>query len=99
MSPAANEPGAPASGSPAPESPAERSFEGALGELEARVAKLERGDLALEDALRLFEEGVGLVRECHEKLDAADGRIVALTAGSDSIRETPIDSSGADRRS
>ncbi len=58
----------------------ERSFEIALKELEERVSKLERGDLALEEALHLFESGVGLVRECHQKLDAADARIVALSA-------------------
>jgi exodeoxyribonuclease VII small subunit len=56
-----------------------RTFETALSELEARVARLERGDLDLEDALRVFEEGVALVRACHEKLDAADARILALT--------------------
>jgi exodeoxyribonuclease VII small subunit len=62
------------------EKPAEaRSFEAALRELEARVQKLESGDLPLDDALRLFEEGVGLVRECHERLDAADARIVTLS--------------------
>lgn len=72
----------------------ERSFEAALAELEGRVAKLERGDLALEDALRLFEEGVGLVRECHERLDAADARIVALSSGADGIRETPLPDPG-----
>jgi len=76
-----------------------RSFESALGELEARVAKLERGDLALEDALRLFEEGVGLVRECHERLDAADARIIALTAGTDGIREAPLAHAGDESRS
>jgi exodeoxyribonuclease VII small subunit len=64
-----------------PDAPAgERSFETALKELEDRVSKLERGDLALEEALQLFESGVGLVRECHQKLDAADARIVALSA-------------------
>ncbi len=63
-----------------PDTPSEpRTFEAALAELEARVARLERGDLDLDDALRVFEEGVALVRACHEKLDAADARIVALT--------------------
>lgn len=62
------------------EKPAEaRSFEAALRELEARVQKLESGDLPLDDALRLFEEGVGLVRGCHERLDAADARIITLS--------------------
>lgn len=67
-----------------------RSFEAALAELEARVQKLEQGELPLEDALRLFEEGVGLVRECHERLDAADARILALTRGPDGVAETPV---------
>lgn len=66
-------------------------FEAALAELESRVTRLERGDLDLEEALRLFEEGVALVRECHEKLDAAESRIVALTAGSaPSGAEAPV---------
>ena len=80
--------------------PAEpRSVESALGELESRVARLERGDLALEEALRLFEEGVGLVRECHERLDTADARIIALTAGTDGIREAPLADVGDGLRS
>jgi exodeoxyribonuclease VII small subunit len=63
-----------------PETPSEpRTFEAALAELEGRVARLERGDLDLDDALRVFEEGVALVRACHEKLDAADARILSLT--------------------
>ncbi|MFZ5479698.1 MAG: exodeoxyribonuclease VII small subunit [Myxococcota bacterium] len=69
----------------------ERSFEAALAELEARVQRLERGEIALDDALRLFEEGVALVRECHEKLDAADARIVALTGTPDAVVERPGD--------
>ena len=67
-----------------------RTFEAALGDLEGRVARLERGDLDLDAALATFEEGVALVRECHEKLDAAEARIVALSAGSDGIRESPM---------
>jgi exodeoxyribonuclease VII small subunit len=60
--------------------PPERSFEEALAELETRVARLERGDLQLEEALQLYEQGVALIRECQSRLDAADARIVALTA-------------------
>lgn len=67
-----------------------RGFEGALKELEERVQKLESGELQLEDALKLFEEGVGLVRECHERLDAADARILLLTQGPSGIVETPM---------
>ena len=66
-----------------------RSFEQALEALENRVRKLEAGDMPLEEALSLFEEGIELTRECHEKLDAADQKIVELTRGMDEeIQET-----------
>lgn len=67
-----------------------RSFEISLSELESRVARLERGDLEMEEALRMFEEGVALVRECHEKLDAAESRIVALTGSPGSTEESTL---------
>ena len=66
-----------------------RTFEKDLEALENRVRKLEAGDMPLEDALSLFEEGIELTRECHEKLDAADQKIVELTRGMDNdIEET-----------
>lgn len=65
--------------SPGAGSPDARSFEVVLRELEDRVRKLDSGDLPLDDALRFFEEGVGLVRECQELLDGADRRIVELS--------------------
>lgn len=67
-----------------------RTFEATLGELESRVARLERGDLELDDALKLFEEGVALVRECHDKLDAAEARIVALTGTPEAVGEAEV---------
>lgn len=69
---------------------ADRTFEQALSDLERRVTSLEKGDLDLEDALKLFEEGVSLVRECHERLDAAEARIVALSATAEGVSETPM---------
>jgi exodeoxyribonuclease VII small subunit len=69
----------------------ERPFEQALEALEDRVRRLESGELSLDDALRLFEEGVELTRECHEKLDAADQKITELSRNLDgSIGETSI---------
>ncbi len=74
------------------ESPTEhRTFEAALRELEDRVRKLDGGDQPLEDALRLFEEGVGLVRECQELLEAADRRIVELSETPSGIAEKEMD--------
>jgi exodeoxyribonuclease VII small subunit len=43
-------------------------FEDGMARLEALVAELEAGDLALEDALRAFETGVGLVRKLNDQL-------------------------------
>ncbi len=63
-----------------PRDPSTLSFEEALRLLEERVRDLERGEVPLERALALYEEGVLLVRACHEKLDAADKRIVELSA-------------------
>lgn len=72
-----------------PEDPKNRNFEEALSALENRVRKLEAGELPLEEALGLFEEGIELTRECHEKLDAADQKIIELSRGMDEeIQET-----------
>ncbi len=70
--------------------PTPTDFEGALAELEARVRKLEGGDLPLDDALTLYEQGVELARTCHEQLEEAEKRVAALTRGRDGIQEQPI---------
>jgi exodeoxyribonuclease VII small subunit len=54
-------------------------FEKKLGRLEEIVLKMERGDLALEDSLKLFEEGVKLSRECHQRLNEAEAKVKILT--------------------
>src|SRR5882757_7056987 len=55
-----------------------QSFEDSLAELEKIVGKLEGGDLSLEESLELFEKGVGLSRECQERLNRAERRIEVL---------------------
>lgn len=57
----------------------ERRFEDAMAELEAVVARLESGDLALEEALAAFEQGIALVRLLNEKLSRAEQRVEILT--------------------
>ncbi len=57
----------------------ERPFEISLAELEQIVGKLESGELALEENLKLFEQGIKLVRECREVLVKAERRIEILT--------------------
>ena len=61
----------------------EKTFESALGELEAIVRKLENGDLDLEESLKLFEKGVKLSRECRERLTRAERRIEVLMKDSE----------------
>ena len=56
----------------------EKTFEQSLAELEDIVAKLESGDLALEDSLELFEKGIKLSRECRSRLTNAERRIEIL---------------------
>ncbi len=61
----------------------EPRFEEALAGLERIVRELEGGDLPLDDALKLFEEGVRLSRFCSAKLDEAEKKIEILTRGAD----------------
>ena len=68
-----------------------RSFEQALGELEARVRRLDSGELPLEDALQVFEEGVKLQQECQDLLDTAEQQVVELTRGAGGPEEQPAD--------
>ena len=56
----------------------EPSFEEALAALEAIVDRLEKGELSLEESLKLYEEGIRLSRLCHGKLEEAEGRIEML---------------------
>lgn len=53
-------------------------FEKKLGRLEEIVQKMEKGDLALENSLSLFEEGIKLSRECHVRLNEAEAKVKKL---------------------
>ena len=55
------------------------SFETALSRLEQIVVALEKGDLSLEDSLRLYEEGISRARFCQERLEAAESKIEVLS--------------------
>ncbi len=58
------------------------SFERAMEALEACVRRLESGDLPLDQALDVFEEGVRLQQRCQALLDGAEQRIIELTESS-----------------
>jgi exodeoxyribonuclease VII small subunit len=72
-----------------------QSFEAALKHLEEIVQRLEKGELALEDSLKLYEEGIRLSRYCHAKLEEAEGRIEQLLK--DSRGEAQADAAGRPR--
>ncbi|UZD90793.1 exodeoxyribonuclease VII small subunit [Cognatishimia activa] len=58
---------------------AEMSFEAAMAELEQVVNKLERGDVALEDSIKLYERGAELKARCEAKLKEAEEKVAAIT--------------------
>ena len=55
-------------------------FEKKLGRLEEIVQKMEKGDMALEESLKLFEEGVKLSRECQGQLTQAEAKVKQLVS-------------------
>jgi exodeoxyribonuclease VII small subunit len=73
----------------------EKAFEEALSELEEIVNRLEQGDLPLEQALQLFEQGVKLSRLCHTKLDEAQKRVEILLKDADGKMTTKPFAHGA----
>ncbi|MEN9465277.1 MAG: hypothetical protein RL217_1458 [Pseudomonadota bacterium] len=53
-------------------------FETALANLEQLVARMESGELSLEDSLQAFEQGIVLTRQCQEALSKAEQRVQIL---------------------
>ena len=71
--------------------PTERSYEEAVIRLEEIVAKLEAGELSLDECLTLFEEGLNLAKYCSGKLDAAEGKLeILLGVNSDGPKLGPF---------
>lgn len=60
-----------------------RTFEASMGRLEEIVRRMERGDVSLEDTLKLFDEGTALVQQCNKQLDETELTIVKLMKGED----------------
>ena len=58
-------------------------FEESMQRLEEIVRLLEKGDAPLEDAIRLFEEGTKLAKNCDEMLNEAEQKVVVLSKGAD----------------
>ena len=64
------------------------TFEQSLKKLETIVDKLEKGDLTLEESLKLFEEGVSLSASCKKELEAAEGKVQMLIKQRDGSLKT-----------
>ena len=60
-----------------------KTFEQNLRRLEEIVRAMERGDVALEESLKLFQEGTELVRSCGKLLDDAEQQVKLVLSGPD----------------
>ena len=71
----------------------EMSFEEAMGALETVVGQLERGDVPLEDSIKLYERGAELKKRCEAKLKEAEEKVAAITLGEGGVPTgtTPVE--------
>ena len=65
-------------------------FEDCLQRLEKIVDELEKGDLPLEKALGLFEEGIALSASCRKELEAAEGKVEILLKQNGKLQPEPF---------
>jgi exodeoxyribonuclease VII small subunit len=80
------------SGSETPEAP---TFEQNLDRLEGIVKRLEESELPLEEALKLFEEGMTLSEGCRKQLEEAEHRVEILSKRAGSVVARPMDDAPA----
>ena len=69
----------------------EQTFEGALAALEKIVRQLESGELPLERALELFENGLTLARRCQDQLASVERRVEVLLRERGEMRAVPFE--------
>lgn len=65
-------------------------FESSLKTLEDLVRQMEQGDMPIEDALKAFEEGIGLTRECQTILEKAEQKVQVLVESNGEIKSRPM---------
>ena len=61
------------------------NFETSLKKLEKIIEKLEDGEISLEDSVKSFEEGIGLVKECQKQLSQAELKVKKLLDNGDTV--------------
>jgi exodeoxyribonuclease VII small subunit len=72
----------------------EPDFEQALGELEKLVQRLESGELPLDEALKTFERGIALTRQCQGALKAAQQKVEILLKKNGELQAQPFEAAG-----
>jgi exodeoxyribonuclease VII small subunit len=77
------------------------NFEESLANLESLVEAMEAGDLSLEEALKAFEQGIWLTRECQQALEQAEQKVQILLASAELPSAVPFetDAEGTDDES
>ncbi len=73
-------------------------FEECLQRLEKIVDQLERGDVPLEQALALFEEGMKLSNDCRSELESAEGKVEILLKQGNKVTPQPFDADATEAR-
>jgi exodeoxyribonuclease VII small subunit len=73
-------------------------FEECLQRLEKIVDQLEKGDVPLEQALALFEEGMKLSNDCRSELESAEGKVEILLKQGNKVTPQPFDADAAETR-
>ena len=66
-------------------------FEAAMKRIEEIVSALEKGDVALDKSLSLFQEGAELIKKCSTALDTAEQKVSMLIKGEDGPAQTDFD--------
>jgi exodeoxyribonuclease VII small subunit len=75
-----------------------QDFEAALGELETIVARMESGQISLDEALAQFQRGSELIQSCQATLDAAEAKLakLAVTTAAETEPDSTLDEAGDD---
>ena len=76
----------------------QKKFEDELKELEAIVARIDSGELSLEESIDAFERGIGLVRVLNHKLDEIEKKVEVLVRNAQGeLRTTPYQNTADDK--
>ncbi len=82
----------------AAETPHTIDFEKSLSRLEEVVRRLEHANLPLDEAMKLFEEGVELAQRCQKQIEEAEGRVEVLLKSADGkLTPAPFQPEGAEK--